>query len=897
MSWGDVNGATNYEVDRFNGVGWDVVDDDLPSNATSFHDMNRASGTSFTYRVEAIDATGPSIPTTPASAFTRPDVVANFSATAQSSSEIDLAWTGVNGATGYRVMQSVNGDPYSQIDDTPTPGYQNTGLDEGTDYSYEIIAYDNGGDGAPTSAQDAVTNLKTPDFISTGATNSSVSLQWTNHSAADTSYEVDQYIDGSWVDVHDGGAIVVDGNTGSTTIGSLAEATTYQFQVTALGPDGAASIPQQITVSTAPNDPTDLTASPFSTTSIDLSWTNNSANADYYSIERADAAGDNWTQIDTTDGDASSYADSTVTEATTYQYRVAAVKGSSASGYATTPGTVTTFPLAPTGLTSTAVSATEIDLNWTDRSADPTAYRIYRATDGFSYARPGSDLAADATSFQDMSAPDGATTYYIVVAVDDAGESSASARTNATTPLAAPSNVLAATTTSTSTGDKTVDLSWTNNSTAATSISIERGVDGVYAPLTTLAASATSYSDDTALENTTYTYRVWAIKGQVSSVHAASNFVTTLLSRATSVSLSSPTATSITISWTDISAAATAYYVYRSGDGVTFTDTGAMLNGAANSFTDTGLTEGTPYYYRVRAATDGNSSNYSGVATLTTIPATPTLLAATPFSTTEINLTWNDVSTTNTSYTVERSPDGSSWMPAATGLDATATSYNDTGLVEGTNYEYEVFAVGAGGDSLASDIVPATTIPLAPDTLVAATVSTTEISLTWNNNSANATHYLVERSVVANPYNFHQIALLGQTATSYNDSSLTEGTDVLYRVRAQDAGGYSAYSNSVEAFTLPAMPSGLTATPTSGQIALAWTDNSGGETSYTVERQDSGVWVQIANLPPDSNAFTDTGNNGNLSTDLVSGQMYDYRVYCSNGGGDSDFAAVSATAA
>ena len=101
----------------------------------------------------------------------------------------------------------------------------------------------------------------------------------------------------------------------------------------------------------------------------------------------------------------------------------------------------------------------------------------------------------------------------------------------------------------------------------------------------------------------TYTYRVYAVDGNVNSTHTASNAVTTLLSRPTSLTLSSPTANSVLITWTDVSSAATSYHIERSTDDVSFSDIGAVLDEAAlTPYTDArAATEGTPYYYRVIA--------------------------------------------------------------------------------------------------------------------------------------------------------------------------------------------------------------------------------------------------------------------------------------------------------
>jgi autotransporter-associated beta strand protein len=89
--------------------------------------------------------------------------------------------------------------------------------------------------------------------------------------------------------------------------------------------------------------------------------------------------------------------------------------------------------------------------------------------------------------------------------------------------------------------------------------------------------------------------------------------------------------------------------------------------------------------------------------------------------------------------------------------------------------------------------------PLAPGGLTATTASATAINLAWVNNATNATSVLLERST--DNLTFSQIASLGASVTNYSDSNLTPGTTYYYRVRANNAGGNSGYSNTAQATT------------------------------------------------------------------------------------------------
>ncbi|MCW8926871.1 MAG: Ig-like domain-containing protein, partial [Xanthomonadales bacterium] len=79
----------------------------------------------------------------------------------------------------------------------------------------------------------------------------------------------------------------------------------------------------------------------------------------------------------------------------------------------------------------------------------------------------------------------------------------------------------------------------------------------------------------------------------------------------------------------------------------------------------------------------------------------------------------------------------------------------------------------------------------------------------------------------------------------------------------------------------PTAPSGLSATAISANhVDVSWTDNSGNEASFTLERSDNGgsSWTPIV-LGADVTSYRDSGLNGSTT--------YDYRVYATGAGGDS----------
>jgi hypothetical protein len=133
----------------------------------------------------------------------------------------------------------------------------------------------------------------------------------------------------------------------------------------------------------APAAPSNLTATAVSSSEIDLAWTDNANNETGFKIERCQNAGcSNFAQIATVGADVTTFNDTGLTASTTYSYRVRATNLGGDSAYSNT-ATATTqaaqnVPADPSNLVATAVSASEIDLSWSDNSNNETGFKIER---------------------------------------------------------------------------------------------------------------------------------------------------------------------------------------------------------------------------------------------------------------------------------------------------------------------------------------------------------------------------------------------------------------------------------------------------------------------------------------------------------------------------------------
>lgn len=176
---------------------------------------------------------------------------------------------------------------------------------------------------------------------------------------------------------------------------------------------------------------------------------------------------------------------------------------------------------------------------------------------------------------------------------------------------------------------------------------------------------------------------------------------------------------SIDITWTDAADNELGYSVERSTDGINFVEILAT-EAEATGMTDTNVTGNATYYYRVRGTNTVGLGDYSNIASVTTItptsiPAAPAAFAASADDgvnhfRSHMVLRWQDRSTNEAAFLIERSEDGSTFHHVAT-VGAGIVTYVDQGLQSAKSYLYRARAVNALGASAPSAVAGAETHP------------------------------------------------------------------------------------------------------------------------------------------------------------------------------------------
>ena len=203
-------------------------------------------------------------------------------------------------------------------------------------------------------------------------------------------------------------------------------------------------------------------------------------------------------------------------------------------------------------------------------------------------------------------------------------------------------------------------------------------------------------------------------------------FVTTVPNGTISFAPSSPTGLTATASSSQINLSwsapsnngglpITGYKVYRSTS--SGTETLLTTIGNSTSYSDTAVTTGATYFYKVSSVNPAGESAQSNEAsaTISQGPSAPQNLSATTVSSTQVYLSWTGPSSTGgsaiTGYKIERSTDGgSTWSTVLANTGSAYTKYIDGGLVGSTTYTYRVSAINSMGVvGASSNIASATT--------------------------------------------------------------------------------------------------------------------------------------------------------------------------------------------
>ena len=526
-------------------------------------------------------------------------------------------------------------------------------------------------------------------LTATGTSSSAIALTWQDNASNETGYKVERRIPGgNFTQV-----TTLAANATSWTSTGLAAGTTYDFRVRASGSAADSYFSNLASAATfgPPSAPTGLTATTLGPDSVRLTWTDTATYEQGFRIDRS-TDGVNWTITGAVLANVTTYTPTSLAPATTYQFRVRAYEGANNSAWSNIASATTQPPpAAPSGTTATATGATSIAVSWVDNATTETAYRVERSSDGVAFTMVA-QLGANVTSYNNLYLPANTTYHYRVRAVEGNVTSGPSNVATATTlaPPAAPTGLTASGASYTS-----IRLDWVDNATGEAGYRVERSVDGSsWSQVAQVGANSTTWTNLYLAAGSSYWYRVRAYEGSLNGAYSAAAFGTTLPPPAapTNVSATTLSTSSVRVNWTDTTSTESGFRIERSTDGVSWAQAGTV-GANVTAYTNTLLTPGTTYQYRVRAYEGTVNGTPSAVVSATTFPppAAPTNLTATRVNATTVRLDWNDNATNESGFRVERSTNGVNWVQFAS-VGPNVTTWTNLYVTTGTTYYYRVRA-------------------------------------------------------------------------------------------------------------------------------------------------------------------------------------------------------------
>jgi fibronectin type 3 domain-containing protein len=589
-------------------------------------------------------------------------------------------------------------------------------------------------------------------------------------------------------------------------------------------------------------------------------------------------------------GSVLTYMDASIINGQTYYYRVSAVNSVGESPLsAEVSAKPATVPSSPMSVQISSGNGTNT-VSWGTPEDDGGAviqnYRIYRST----FSNSETYLATCAgTTYTDIGLINGQIYYYKVRAVTSLGEGALSAEVSGrpmTIPTA-PTNLQAVN------GNGTITLSWSapanDGGSAIVSYRIFRGLASG-AEVLLAETNGTTFLDSGLQNGLAYYYEISATNIVGESGRSAEAQATPGGAPSIPMDLAAFSGNmKLTLSWQSPAYQGgfpiNGYNLYRStvaGQETLLTTLGNVL-----SYTDSGLSNGITYYYKITAFNAIGEGSLSGEASgrPATIPTEPINFILTPGNR-QMLLRWSapisDGGATVIAYNIYRAD--------ASGAEALVVNvtgdleYLDSGLTNEKTYYYRISAINQMGEGFLSQERSATTNPQFPTNPQNASAEAADgsVQLSWSPPTSDGGSKIIGYKVYRSYIQGGEVLIATlDNVTAFKDEGLVNGVTLFYEITAFNAGREGLPSKRISALPtgVPGTPIGLSTAHGYRNITLTWsapaTDGGVPVTGYRIYRADgSADPVLIANLAITQHSFIDQ--------DLPQGKVYKYQVSAVN---------------
>ena len=895
LNWTAALSATSYTITT---TPVSTTRSGLTGTSYTFPDL--LSGTSYTFTIRSVNASGTSpASTTSVAYFTIPVAVTALNTSGPQQTSINLSWTDVTGESQYTITSTPSISGYTSLiltENTSSATFPANGsgyaLTAGTSYVFRITPSNSSGSGAFTDSAATFTLPASPTLSGTSIGGVFTSIQreqltvnWIAPAIGTTT--------GYYVSCPGLATQTITAPTVTATFTGLTAGTSYTFTIQSINASGAGGSVTTAAVFTLPAAVTAPTTSAYGLTTMSVGWTGATGATSYTVSAAVSPAGGNVPTTQT--GIAGTTTNFTgLSSGYSYTYTISSVNASGTGDLTTATAAAKTLSPAPgqptlTGFNAASGGTTQIQIALTSFAQGATS-NIFTST-------PAVDTSPQTSAvypyvFTGLS-PNTSYTF-TAQSVNESGIGTTSIASAALFTLPNPVTLsgtdVGGVFTSIAQAQMTVNWNAPVGGASTYNVSIAT-TDGGAVPANQTGIAGTSASFSGLTPGKTYNYTITAVNSAGISTTVTTNNVQTLSPAPGVATLSGATKTSIVVTFAAATGAAS-YLVTSSPASTTTTQT--LASGATFS----GLSPNTSYTFTVQSVNPSGSGGISAPSVaLVTLTYAPTLSATivggvfTSITSTTFTINWLGPSTgTATTYGIS-----GTGVTSQTGLglsvnSSTVTAGSTNGPFTITSYN----SSGVAGDTVVTSTIKTLAAAATSFQQQAGTATSQTLILTWTN-ATGAESYILAGTGPG----FTTVTPTATASTGYTVSSLTSpGTAYTFTLQSRTnvalSGGPSlgGTTGSITAFTAPSAPSSLLAgTPTSTTIPFTWSSPGGTITSYTLTGANiPGGFVTFAGTAATSSYTLGSG------TPLTGATTYGpFTLKANNTGGSSDASTQAAS--
>lgn len=785
-----------------------------------------------------------------------------------------------------------------------------------TTYCYRVMA-DNSGvwTSAPSNISCATTTtIAAPVLTATSTTK--IDLSWTDSTTGEDGFIVERCTGACDFSVIDSGFPVTLDQNVTTYADTTVCANSYRYRITSFkfGPSGwniYSNIADAATV--LPIAPSGMSATRISEVQINVAWTDNTTDETGFKVERCEGTGCNsFSQIADLAANTIAYNDYERTPNITYRYRVRAYKGGGCvwdSGYSNEPE-ATASVMAPSALAASTPFSTQVNLVWSaaDTVAE-TGFSVLRCSGvGCTPVTVVEAAGNNAVSWNDIGVCQNTDYVYGVLAVNEGLPSRGGGDWYNRRPLSITNfqpNIEISFTLAYLTG-MNADFSdirfYDETAKAVIPHWIESKSDGVTSKIWIkigINNAITLYYGNPSATSSSSASNVFQFFDDFDGSAIDTNKWTITNGTGFSVSNGLLNGTNTSGRLTSKSTFSSGVILEIKAKTTTIAGNGLMIGGfylsAANNIGWLNHPGGAHYRYDATWINKGDET-----------PAKNMLYTITAKSATTVNLQmynldtaamyWNigDIANSvvnepivlGTRYDDVYGGQGYvtdwDWVRARSYVATTPVVTPGAEETSGTGYTQSFPILYTGPTSTVSIKTP---VLAAPTAFTAVRAHESQINLSWTDGVTGETVFEIDRCVDAGcDFSTKTTIEVAANTTTYKDVGLLYDTTYRYQIRAKRVAtctAYSSYATAAQAVTTLVAPSSLTVTaPNTTQTNLSWTDTTGSDTGFKVERCTgsgcSSGFSQIGVTGSSINTFTDTT--------VCPSTAYGYRVTAFNAG-------------